>query len=293
MAEDGPVFDLIRRIGESGEMKQYCADCAAYVEKIREHNDNTESFISSYYYDRGYTYRPSFGEIAKQLNRILLTFYYWDEKRYPLLIEHYPDVFMDSGAFSAWSQSGEVNLDKYIKRLKEHENQLTAYAALDVIGDPQASFNNWLTMKAAGLNPLPTVHCGIKNIDKWLRIYLDKHGLKYIALGGMVGRHKNKRMPFLKKAFSIINDYWPVKVHAFGVGDAVSILEAFPFYSADSTGWLKHARYGKRSSNDKMGEFLHKKTTATDRALMGVKQVVEREKYLTELWTEWGIIWEN
>ena len=69
-------------------------------------------------------------------------------------------IFMDSGAFSAFTRKTEVNLNDYIKFLKQHENKLDVYCCLDVIGDVEATWKNFERMEKAGLHPLPVYHVG-------------------------------------------------------------------------------------------------------------------------------------
>jgi len=72
-------------------------------------------------------------------------------------------LFLDSGAYSAYSTGVPVNLGEYanfIKGLQKITDGLTVYANLDVIGDPEATLANQKQMEEWGLNPLPCFHCG-------------------------------------------------------------------------------------------------------------------------------------
>ena len=44
------------------------------------------------------------------------------------------DLFLDSGAFSAWNKGTSIDIKKYIKFIKKNEDLFTVYANLDVIG---------------------------------------------------------------------------------------------------------------------------------------------------------------
>ena len=46
------------------------------------------------------------------------------------------ELFLDSGAFSAWSQKIEINIQDYISFIKEHEDVIDIYANLDELGMP-------------------------------------------------------------------------------------------------------------------------------------------------------------
>ena len=108
------------------------------------------------------------------------------------------DLFLDSGAYSAYSQGISINLDDYIAFIKENISSLNVYANLDVIGDPAKTWQNQRLMERAGLNSLPTFH--YNENERWLRKYLDK-GYDYIALGGMVPISNSHLVPWLDEIF--------------------------------------------------------------------------------------------
>jgi len=158
--------------------------------------------------------------------------------------ENKVDLFLDSGAFSAWSKGIEISIDEYADFIKEYKKYLTVYANLDVIGDPEATYKNQKYLEKKGLNPLPCFHF---NTDiKYLKKYLEE-GYDYIALGGMVGTPGKKLMPWLDGLFAkYLTDQegWPVcKIHGFGV-TSLKILLRYPWFSVDSTSWVKTGRFG-------------------------------------------------
>ncbi len=154
------------------------------------------------------------------------------------------DLFLDSGAFSAWSQGKEINIQEYIDFVKQHQDIIEVYANLDVIGDPKATWQNQKTMEAAGLQPLPTFHYG-EDI-KWLKRYL-KTGYDYIALGGMVPISTEGLIYWLDDLFQnhlCDQSGMPkVKVHGFGL-TSLPLMLRYPWYSVDSTSWVVTGRMG-------------------------------------------------
>ena len=92
-------------------------------------------------------------------------------------------LFLDSGAYSAFTQDIEINIDDYIQYIKDNRAHISQYASLDVIGDEQATLDNYKHMKEHDLEPIPTYHYGDK--IKYLEYYLSNND--YIALGGLVG----------------------------------------------------------------------------------------------------------
>lgn len=150
------------------------------------------------------------------------------------------DLFLDSGAFSAFRQSVTIDPVEYAKFLVGNKIGLFVYANLDVIGDAEQTWKNQLILESFGLSPLPTFHYG--EPDRWLELYLDKY--EYIALGGIVNRNDTAQYIFLQKAFAIIcrRSILP-KIHGFGIQDE-RWLRAFPWFSVDATSVHMQARYG-------------------------------------------------
>lgn len=154
------------------------------------------------------------------------------------------DLFLDSGAFSAFTQNITIDIQEYIRFIKEHKDLLTVYANLDAIGDPEKTWKNQQIMEKAGLDPLPCFHFG--EDWKWLKMYIEKY--EYIALGGMVGvRDRAALTAFIDKCFSEYicgKDGMPkVKVHGFGL-TSLRLMLRYPWYSVDSTSWVVTGRMG-------------------------------------------------
>lgn len=154
------------------------------------------------------------------------------------------DLFLDSGAFSAFTQGVTIDIQEYIAFIKEHESLLTVYANLDVIGDPAATWKNQQIMEAAGLHPIPCFHYG--EDVKWLQRML-RRGYEYIALGGMVPISTADLIPWLDRVFAehiCGADNMPsVKVHGFGL-TSLRLMMRYPWYSVDSTSWVVTGRMG-------------------------------------------------
>lgn len=154
------------------------------------------------------------------------------------------DLFLDSGAFSAWTQNKVINIDEYIQFIKENEKVISVYSNLDVIGDATATWQNQMIMEKAGLHPIPCYHYG--DDIKWLKRILSKD-YEYIALGGMVPITTNALIQWLDQLYhNFLTDEkgMPiVKVHGFGLTSLRLILR-YPWYSVDSTSWVVTGRMG-------------------------------------------------
>ncbi len=161
------------------------------------------------------------------------------------------DLFLDSGAFSAWTQGVEIDIQQYIAFIKEHLDVINVYANLDVIGvggkqpnklTAKLTLENQKIMEAAGLNPLPVFHVG--EPFKYLEYYIKRYD--YLALG-VAGNKGSSLVPWLNQCFSkYICDskgYPKIKVHGFAVTSVPLMLE-YPWWSVDSTSWVVTGRMG-------------------------------------------------
>lgn len=208
------------------------------------------------------------------------------------------EMFIDSGAFSAWKKGVSIKVEDYIHYLKVHKDSVKAYANLDVIGDAEATYENQMKMEAEGLLPVPTYH--LREDIKWLYKYLEKHD--YIALGGTVGSPRRIIEPFLDTCFSIIKEYWPRKIHGFGIS-TMWALKKYPFYSVDSTNWLMGGRYGDLFDTLKLsGETLPRNINShiyrkilnyKEMGVKNIKQFLKLEKDMIYYWQRRGVIWKE
>ena len=168
-------------------------------------------------------------------------------------------LFIDSGAFSAWTKGKVIDVDEYINWINDRADFIDLYGQVDVIpGDrikghtqqqveeaAKATWENYLYMRPKMKNPdglLYTFHVGepyhyLKQALEWT----DEDGkpISYIALGGMVGKPMPVKKAFLDTCFNIIkkSSNPNVKTHAFGM-TSFDLLESYPITSADSTSWI-------------------------------------------------------
>lgn len=170
------------------------------------------------------------------------------------------NLFIDSGAFSVAHKGIDVDIDEYITKINENP-QIPIWAELDVIPYPNLSstsakissdksWKNYVYMKerlTADVTLLPLYHFGEPKdgLRRILNTPVNGELAPYIGVGGRHGVTTDLQKKYFKEVFSIIqnSDNPNVKVHAFGI-TVFDLLENFPFYSADSTSWLKFAVYG-------------------------------------------------
>ena len=164
-------------------------------------------------------------------------------------------LFVDSGAFTAFTKGKEIDVDTYIEYLNKMSPGFTIFAQMDYIrkgpmDDTDAaekSWENYLYMYERLNEPdklLPVFHQGepfqaLQNMVEFKKPngeYMD-----YIALGALVGTGVTipQKIDFFSKCFNVIlgSKNPNIKVHAMGM-TSLELLERFPFYSADSTAWI-------------------------------------------------------
>lgn len=152
-------------------------------------------------------------------------------------------VFLDSGAFSAFTKGVDVDIKAYCEYIKKNQDIIEVASVLDGIGDPKATLENQQFMESQGVCPLPCFHYG--EDERYLEYYLANY--EYITLGGMVPIST----PQLKLWLDHLWDKYltdgagrpKAKIHGFGL-TTVSLMERYPWYSVDSSSWVQMAANG-------------------------------------------------
>lgn len=200
-----------------------------------------------------------------------------------------PILFLDSGAFT-FQRTGEVvPLETYAQFVLDYKADISA--SMDVIGDPIQSDKNFRTLKRLGAPVVPVIHAGWPT--KMIEQYVEEN--EFILAGGMVplAKYPEKLYGYLNLIFKTARKHWPRRVHAFGI-TGLTILERYPFYSADSSAWIAFSKFGRSLSGDTP---LNRYITETQRNHMKLWQEVEfmrdRAKFLTDLWRRRGIEWND
>lgn len=153
------------------------------------------------------------------------------------------DIFLDSGAWSNYTGRSNITLDTYSNFLATHADYFKEYSSLDVINKGEESYNNWVELKRRGFNSIPVFHANsdIKYLEEYLK-YSDR-----IALGALARVPKQLRLwnlDYLWSKYLVNSEGLPkYKVHGFGLTD-IDIMIRYPWYSVDSSTWIKHSCYG-------------------------------------------------
>lgn len=154
--------------------------------------------------------------------------------------------FLDSGAWSAFTQKVSINIDDYVKFIAENMSEFHIYANLDDMLNPQKSYDNLKYLESNGLNPLPVFHTG--EDFTWLKKYADNY--QYVCIGRIIPFTNQPKIivPWMRKCMDILKHN---TVHAFGVTN-FNLIKLFDFDSFDSSSWTGAVRFGRLMLFDAM-----------------------------------------
>ena len=169
------------------------------------------------------------------------------------------NLFLDSGAYSAWTNRKPISLKDYGKFILEHIEHFDAVANLDVIPgefgrrgteaereeSARLGFANYRKLIKMGVPKDKLMH--IFHQDErfyWLEKMVEE--TEYIGISPANDRTVPKKRTWLDQCMKYVTDekgYPKRKLHAFGL-TSIPLLLRYPFFSCDSTSWLYMARYG-------------------------------------------------
>ena len=190
------------------------------------------------------------GALSKIIKRRLFSYFHHGfktgnrlSKEVELAFECGIELFLNSGAYSAFTQKETIDIEQYAKFIKEHGDKFSAVANLDDIGDTgPKSWANLKRLEQLGCDVLPVFHY---NDDvMYLTKMIDNY--PFIALGGLVGSSRKVLQEWLDRIWHrlIHKDGTPrLRVHGFGLTD-YKLMERYPWYSVDSVSWARAGMYG-------------------------------------------------
>lgn len=189
-------------------------------------------------------------EIVTGQPYVLESWHYIGRGKYArYLRENDAKVFLDSGAFSAWTLGVELKVADYVYFINKNrdlikvEDGILLASVLDGIGDALSSYRNQLEMEARGIKPLPCFHAG--EDVRYLEYYIKNY--EYITLGGMVGSSTKALLTWLDRMWDLYltdgSGNPRCKVHGFGI-TSQEIIERYPWWSCDSSSWVQAVAFG-------------------------------------------------
>lgn len=189
--------------------------------------------------------------VAGQPHRVLASYASWE--KISRIAAANTDIFIDSGAFTAWKSGSPILRHEYLAHLNRWGHRATVCANLDVIGDPNGTATNQEYFEQHGHNVLPVYHWG-EPYDYFAEM-CDRY--KYIACGGTahsVTHSTEGRYEHHLRLFEVAKKY-KTKLHGFGVTEA-RLLTDLPWYSCDSSSWTSFLRFGNATLfSNKTGKF--------------------------------------
>ena len=144
-------------------------------------------------------------------------------------------LFIDSGAYSAWSKNKHIDVEDYIKFINDNTDKFTLFASVDDIPgelkrkptlleqreSPEKSWHNYLYMREQVRDKdklLPVFHIGedFRHLQNMLEATFNNKHIPYIGLGGTVGLASSVKEDWYKQCFKIIQQSKNPKVKVAG-----------------------------------------------------------------------------
>lgn len=189
------------------------------------------------------SYKKTEKEALKNVkpDNILVSYHYFKSVKLEKFIKelgYKPNIFLDSGAFSAFTKGKNVSIIDYMNYIEENKDYIDHYMMLDVMNDADISIKYYEIMKMKGLNPVPVYHYG--DDERYLQYYID-NGEKFIALG--------KTVPIKKKTLvvewinELMDKYKGIDFHLLGSSSKI-ITTNTNIHSMDASSWIRRASIG-------------------------------------------------
>lgn len=150
-------------------------------------------------------------------------------------------VLLDSGAYSAFTKGEQVRIEDYAACLREYGPHVDAYVNLDVCTDAEATQRNQDWLEDRGFHPMPVWHFGEAQevLDRLLM-----RGYQYVGLGNSILSSQRPQGEFRRWVHQTTMEHRGIRFHGFAVGALHPQLMGL--YSADSTTWLRAAKFGEQ-----------------------------------------------
>jgi hypothetical protein len=143
----------------------------------------------------------------------------------------------------------------YIEYVREHGHEFDFFVNFDYVQEVATVYDVYQRMAKAGVPSVPVYH-GDGSLE-WLRRYVDQ-GNQLIGIGWspLVDARRNRRK-YYEQVFNYIARL-KTKVYLHGFACTGTDLLAYPWFSVDSTTWLKAAVYGLILTMKTTGNFQSK-----------------------------------
>lgn len=148
---------------------------------------------------------------------------------------HRVNVYVDSGAFTAFSGGDPIPIKDYMAFCRSPPFPIERYFMLDVIGNADGTMANYKTMRGAGLTPVPIFSRG----SPWSHLDYYAEQTDLISCGGLAVRHCNP-LGYIKAIRQRVDLR---RVHLLGFARQKWLPVITP-YSCDASSWQGAKMYG-------------------------------------------------
>lgn len=160
-------------------------------------------------------------------------------------------LVIDSGAFTVWKKGKKIKVEDYCNFIESLPVQPWRYFNLDVIGDPQKTYENYKYMLNRRLNPIPIFTRG----EDYSMIDTYYQTSDVVGIGGLVGTKNNRNV--VKKVMRHVGNR---KIHWLGF-TSLDYMKHYKPYMCDSSSANMIARFGSGQiyrGNGKVVSFSRK-----------------------------------
>ena len=188
-----------------------------------------------YYFAIGMTERRRINLLQQEgVKRVLFSFADFRDAK-PSDLSSFPEVLIDSGAFSTAKSGTEISINAYSLWLRIYLKDLpnvVGYFVYDDLASWEKTKQNQLVMEGEGLRPIPVYHYG--EPSHVLDYYCERYG--YVGLGGLaVGQVRAEALKIFWEW--VCAKYPDTHFHILGSSQFKAFTRYQP-YSVDSSTWL-------------------------------------------------------
>lgn len=189
------------------------------------------------------------------------------------------DLFLDSGAFTAFTKGAVIPIEEYAEYVMQTKAQgiWTTCSSLDAIGQGREAavqtYKFFARLRNLGADVQPVFH--VREPDEALKYYVDSGEWDYLFIGGMVPETTQWlkiRLDSLWAKILTDKDGRPkIKVHGFGLTDQ-QLMFRYPWWSVDSSSWLMTGIFGScmfRTADNFLRKVVFSEDSPTARKFKG------------------------
>lgn len=223
----------------------------------------------------------------------LRSFYFLDTPSKRTLVDRDYDL-IDSGGFSARINGATIDVREYAKFLNQYRIRLAFNLDTNSVEETLEN-QKYLDSSCPNTYILPVYHVSdfVNDEHRKLLDYYIAMGYGYIGIGGVAGAKNNREQERRFYNYVFNRTKGNVRCHGLGI-TSEKILQAYPWYSCDSSSFLSPARFASMQTvSDKMARVLARTRRYDERVIMDLPYWQKLERSTDSLWKKRGISWEE